>query len=442
MTALKTVSMYLRAAKTEAEEAGESTDGMANSVSELREELLSLTGGRVDIMIDNDTFKSTYQIMKDLSEVWNDLSDISRANILEQIGGKRNATAVTSLITNFQTAEESLIAARNATGSAIAENEKYLDSIAGKIAVIQAKFETLSSSVLDSEVVKIVLSVAEGLLDIANMLSEIHMLMPAITAAVIAVVNSMQAVKTGNIVNQVIALKDVVKDAKNAGDDSEVQEAKELVETVSKLSKQKKEMVKVQLQNAVAAKRLTDEDRKLLLVSLGLDEATEDAVISLTGMRGELAAVKGAAKNTAKEIKEFSTVLGVAFKNNWISILLEIASFIVTFIPWGDIIKSADEKMEELENRMLELSDNVKRTQDEFKSLYSSAEEIAPRFEQLAKGVNAFGENVSLTDSEYEEFVELNNKLAELFPEINMGVDANGNAMLLLKQRENLQIRK
>lgn len=50
MTALKTISMYLRAAKTEAEEAGESTDGMANSVSELRQEILSLTGNRVLVL--------------------------------------------------------------------------------------------------------------------------------------------------------------------------------------------------------------------------------------------------------------------------------------------------------------------------------------------------------------------------------------------------------
>ena len=49
-TTMKTVSMYLRAAKTEAEEAGESTEGMANSVSELREELLALTNGKVDIL--------------------------------------------------------------------------------------------------------------------------------------------------------------------------------------------------------------------------------------------------------------------------------------------------------------------------------------------------------------------------------------------------------
>ncbi|MBO6289151.1 MAG: phage tail tape measure protein, partial [Alphaproteobacteria bacterium] len=70
-TTLKTVSMFLRAAKTEAEEAGESTDGMASSVSKLRDEILALTGNKVDIQIDDDTFKSTYQILKELSALWN-----------------------------------------------------------------------------------------------------------------------------------------------------------------------------------------------------------------------------------------------------------------------------------------------------------------------------------------------------------------------------------
>ena len=81
--------MYLRAAKTEAEDAGESTDGMAESVSKLRDELLSLTNGRLDIQIDENTFKSTYQIMKELSAIWGSLTDITQANILELIGGRR-----------------------------------------------------------------------------------------------------------------------------------------------------------------------------------------------------------------------------------------------------------------------------------------------------------------------------------------------------------------
>lgn len=67
---LKTVSMYLRAAKTDLENMGESSEGCANSVSELRTELKQLTG--VDIMKDaaGTQFKSTYDILKEISEVW------------------------------------------------------------------------------------------------------------------------------------------------------------------------------------------------------------------------------------------------------------------------------------------------------------------------------------------------------------------------------------
>ena len=62
-TAMKTISMYIRAAKTEAEEAGIATDGMATSIASLREEMKRLTG--VDIMINDTTFKSTDQIIKE-----------------------------------------------------------------------------------------------------------------------------------------------------------------------------------------------------------------------------------------------------------------------------------------------------------------------------------------------------------------------------------------
>lgn len=150
--------MYLRAAKTEAEEAGESTDGMAGSVSELREELLELTGQRVDIQIDEDTFKSTYQILKELSAVWDDLTDVSQANILEMVGGKRNSNVISALLENFTVAEKALQTASNAAGSALAENEKYLDSIAGRISQFQAAWESLSQTIVDSNLVKWIVS--------------------------------------------------------------------------------------------------------------------------------------------------------------------------------------------------------------------------------------------------------------------------------------------
>lgn len=151
-TTLKSLSMYLRAAKSDAENAGIEVDGMANSVSELRSELKSLTG--VDIMLDSKNFKSTYQVMKELSQVWDNLSDVTQANVTEMIGGKRNANAVSAILNNFDVAESAMESAANSANVAWEENEKYLDSIQGRLAQLDASFQALSQDVLSSDLVK------------------------------------------------------------------------------------------------------------------------------------------------------------------------------------------------------------------------------------------------------------------------------------------------
>lgn len=151
-TTLKSLSMYLRAAKSDAENAGIEVDGMANSVSELRSELKSLTG--VDIMLDSKNFKSTYQIMKELSQVWSGLSDVTQANVTEMIGGKRNANAVSAILNNFDIAESAMESAANSAGTAWEENSVWMDSIQGRLAQLDASFQVLSTDVLSSDLVK------------------------------------------------------------------------------------------------------------------------------------------------------------------------------------------------------------------------------------------------------------------------------------------------
>ncbi len=162
-TSLKTISMYLRAASTEAEEAGVSTDGMAESVSSLRSELKSLTG--VDIMEDaaGTTFKSTYQILKEISAVWGNLTDVSQANVTNLLGGKRNANTISALLENFDTAESSMQSAANSTGTAWAENETYLDSIQGRLNQLTSSFQALSVDILDSDIPKFFISLATAI---------------------------------------------------------------------------------------------------------------------------------------------------------------------------------------------------------------------------------------------------------------------------------------
>lgn len=165
-TVLKTLSMYLRASKTDAEAAGIEVDGMADSVSKLRSELLSLTG--VDVMADNKNFKSTYQIMKELSEVWGSLSDVTQANVTEKLAGKRNANAVSAILSNFDVAESAMESAANSANVAWEENDEWLDSIQGRLNQLDASFQALSTDVLDSDLIKTVVSLATGLTKAAD----------------------------------------------------------------------------------------------------------------------------------------------------------------------------------------------------------------------------------------------------------------------------------
>lgn len=199
-TALRSLSMYLRAAKTEAEDAGVETEGMAESVSELRDKLLKLTG--VDIQAANGDFKSTYQIMKELAGVWKDLSDVSQANVLEMIAGKRNAQSVSGLLSAFDIADDALNQTQNAVGSAAAENEKYLQSIAGKVAQFTAAFEALSQTVVDSGLIKGFVDFGTALLNVANGAVKLTGTLPALTGAltgIVGVVNTVNVSKGGKM---------------------------------------------------------------------------------------------------------------------------------------------------------------------------------------------------------------------------------------------------
>lgn len=189
-TYLKTLSMYLRASKTDAENAGIATDGMASSVSELRSELKQLAG--VDIMKDDNTFKSTYQIMKELSEVWKDLSDTTQANITELIAGKRGGQSTSALLNNFSVAEDAMKQALNSSGSAMRENQTYMDSLQAKLNQLDSAFQKFSTDLMKSDIPKFFVSLATVFVDGADSAVKFAGALPTLTAAISGVLSVMQ----------------------------------------------------------------------------------------------------------------------------------------------------------------------------------------------------------------------------------------------------------
>lgn len=163
--ALKTTTLRIRGATAELEDSGEEIDSFCESTSKMQATIKGLSG--VDIMeADNKTFRSTYDIMLDISKVWDKLTDINQASLLEALSGKRNATVIKSIITNVKDLEGAYADASNAAGIVDEANSKYIDSIEGKLNQFTTKFQEFSESVSNTEWIKGIIAAGTGLVEV------------------------------------------------------------------------------------------------------------------------------------------------------------------------------------------------------------------------------------------------------------------------------------
>ena len=152
-TALKTISMRIRGASTQMQQEGLDVEGMATSTSKLRAEIKALSG--VDIMKNANEFKSTYDILDELSNKWSELTDIQRASVTELIAGKNQGNVMRALMSQFDIARESLNTALNESdGSAERELSNYQKGIQFSIDRLKASFQEFSTTTLNSNIFK------------------------------------------------------------------------------------------------------------------------------------------------------------------------------------------------------------------------------------------------------------------------------------------------
>lgn len=150
--ALKVVSMRLRGTASELEAAGEETDGLIESTSKLQSKIKGLTG--VDILQGDGSYKDTYTILYEIGQVWDNLSDLTQADVLESIAGKTRGSAVAAILQNYELLEEAYNTSLSADGSAQRELAKYLDSFEGRMSQLTNAAQTAWSKALNTDAIK------------------------------------------------------------------------------------------------------------------------------------------------------------------------------------------------------------------------------------------------------------------------------------------------
>lgn len=190
-TGWRNIALRIRGAKAELESAGEETDGMITSTSKLQEQVQALTKtasnrSGVNILTDAGDFKSTYQIIKEIGAVWNEISDVNQAALLETLGGKRGAQILTSVFANIGDLDSVTSTSLTSANSAMREHANWLDSIEAKQARLSSAYQSFADSILGSDLVKFTYDAGTGILgfftDITNEVGSFPALMTAATA--------------------------------------------------------------------------------------------------------------------------------------------------------------------------------------------------------------------------------------------------------------------
>jgi len=182
---LRTIALRLtgtEAARKELEELGEDiSDFQVTTTSKLNQQIMDLTktqdGLSVSLLDMNGNYRSTYEILLDIAKIWDKIAEEdlvtgeNRQNaLLEMMAGKNRSNILASILQSPNVLEEAYKDAKNASGSAQEELDKYLESIDGRMQKLENQAQEFWFKLIDSDTIKGGIDLLTGLLDIATKL--------------------------------------------------------------------------------------------------------------------------------------------------------------------------------------------------------------------------------------------------------------------------------
>ena len=440
--ALKTLSARLRGAKAELVAAGEDTDGMAQSTSKLRTQIMALTNldgtGGFDILDEKGGFKSTFKMVQGIAKAYRqmDASSPNAAALLELISGKNRASDVAALLKNFDQAEKAYETAQEASGVAMKNYDKYQKSLEARSNKTKSIIENLSLNVLDDGKIGTLYDGLNGILELIVKISEVTQGIPTIAAAATAAItkfapglNMFGTAKGLNGENIMTGLWGNLAFGQKAGKLG-----------VGSFSALLTEQIKAQEQTALGYLSSSGSMEEMLN-KFRVAGATQGGLFA--EISKNLDAVSGSAASARQYVTTLSAAMqnrvkaGGAFKNVVKGIGTSLlnggagmaATFIIGLVVDGidqivNRAKYAQEALDAMSSKFKENSNDLKKSND-------LIQQYGERYEQLAKHVNPkTNRNLGLSEEEYQEYLTIVNALGNSGLNIKIGTDLNGNALI------------
>ena len=439
---LKILSLRLRGMKGQLEELGEETDENVENISKMQGQILNLTNGKVNIFDGAGEFRSTYEIMKDISEVWDDLNSTAQADLLETIAGKHRANSVAALMSNWENVEAAVKSATEAEGSAARENAKYVDSIQGRLDKMTTSWQSFANTFMSSDFLKGGISFITNLIENFEKLIDTVGSFPALIGTVAAGISLFKnqgifkALNTdldGFLNNIGIAKKsfaDLINSFNFGKSGGGLKGGLSAIKNSLSNGLTKSDIANIQAYNQEIRSGTSAQTAWYRTMQTS-SEAAQNMVaaakggeVALNGMKTATLKSKIAMIGAKAAAIAFNTALTMG-----ISLLIDFA--ISGIMKVVNAEKELAEKVEELTSKFKEQHDELKKLKSDYDTTNESS--MISKYEKLSKGVDNLGRNVSLTSEEYSEYQSIVNSIADQIPSLVTGYDAQGNALLSVK---------
>ena len=399
--ALRTISLRIRGTSVKVlEEMGEETDGVIESVSKLQAKVKGLSG--VDILTDTGAYKDTYTIIKEIAQVWGQMNDINRAALLELLAGKNRSNAMAAMLTNLEDLEGAYESAMKAQGSAEAENEKYLNSIQGKIDQFTNSLQTMWSNWLSSGVVKFVVDLGTALVKLADALGLVGTAAVALGAK-IAIPKIFSGIKSS-----ITAVKDAYNTARGVVSTISSFNGSGLTSFLGGKVETAKitEITHVLGAEIMAQKELNKELARQILLNNGVKEENIEGALAAMGFTGANTGLTFSFKNLGIAIKKAAIAFWASPFGKFAVIAVGITLFVVAM---NALIKTHQDYVKELKETSDEISDvksNLSSLEDELKSVSDRIDELNSK-DKLSFTEKEELKNLKAQNAELERSIQL-----------------------------------
>ena len=122
----------------------------------------------ISIREGNGNLRNLDDILKDTAARWTTMTDVEKQYLSEMAAGNRNRNIFVNIMDSMAKSTELYNEALNSNGTMMEIQNKYMDTFEGKLGTLQASFESLSSNMLNSDLMKGTVDGLSGVLNIID----------------------------------------------------------------------------------------------------------------------------------------------------------------------------------------------------------------------------------------------------------------------------------